>query len=202
MFSNDQPRSIGISNGTLQALIPYAGLFFCLLGIVYGPMATGGPLPEQAAERTKIAEGEYAIYERHNSGAVGPFQEEVYNFHESWTLWRTENGLYQVEGVRTFESPKDETHSNRFMVESYTQPYDNPRQGIRETEVGARFGPVVMRILAHANGLLLGRFGSETRDKVAYSIGKTVRTHLADFAFFIWRHHAGGRTGSNGSHPG
>jgi hypothetical protein len=117
LFSNDQPRSIGISNGTFQALIPYAGLFFCLLGIIYGPMATGGPLPEQAAERTKIAEGEYAIYERHNSGAVGPFQEEVYNFHESWTLWRTENGLYQVEGVRSFESPKDETHSNRFMVE-------------------------------------------------------------------------------------
>jgi hypothetical protein len=76
----------------------------------------GGSLPEQAAERTKIAEGEYAIYEHHNNGAVGPFQEEVYNFHESWTLWRAETGLYQVEGVRTFESPKDETHSNRFAV--------------------------------------------------------------------------------------
>ena len=76
-----------------------------------------GPVPEQAAERTKVAEGEYAIYEHQNSGAVGPFQEEVYNFHESWTLWRVEKGQYQVEGVRNFESPKDELHSNRFVAE-------------------------------------------------------------------------------------
>ena len=46
-----------------------------------------------------------------------PLQEEVYNFHESWTLWRVEKGQYQVEGVRNFESPKDEPHSNRFVAE-------------------------------------------------------------------------------------
>ena len=67
--------------------------------------------------RAKIAEGEYAIYERDISGALGPFEEEVYNFHESWTLWRVEKGQYQVEGVRNFESPKDELHSNRFVAE-------------------------------------------------------------------------------------
>ena len=117
MFSSDQPRSNAISRGTFRALISYAGLFSGLLGIVYGPLAMGGPLPEQGAGRTKIAEGEYAIYERDNSGAVGPFQEEVYNFRESWTLWRVENGQYHVEGVRRFESPKYETHSNRFVVE-------------------------------------------------------------------------------------
>ncbi len=117
MFSSDQVRSTTISRGTFRALISYAGLFSCLLGIVCGPLAIGGPLPEQGAGRTKIAEGEYAIYEHENNGAVGPFQEEVYNFHESWTLWRVKNGQYQVEGVRRFESPKYETHSNRFVVE-------------------------------------------------------------------------------------
>lgn len=117
MFSSDQPHSNTISKRAFRALISFAGLFSCLLGIVYGPLAMGRPLPEQAAERTKIAEGEYAIYEHSNSGAVGPFQEEVYDFHESWILWRVENGQYRVEGVRHFESPKDEAHSNRFIVE-------------------------------------------------------------------------------------
>ena len=112
-----QPRSTAILKGRFRALITYAGLFTCLLGIVYGPLAIGRPLPEQLGERTKVAEGEYAIYEHYGSGGVGPFEEEVYNFHESWTLWRVEKGLYQVEGVRRFESPKDELHSNRFVAE-------------------------------------------------------------------------------------
>ena len=117
MFASDQPRSAAISSGMFRALISYAGLFSCLLGIVYGPLAIGGPLPEQESGRVKIAEGEYAIYERDISGALGPLEEEVYNFHESWILWRAENGHYQVEGVRNFESPKDEPHSNRFVAE-------------------------------------------------------------------------------------
>jgi hypothetical protein len=66
--------------------------------------------------RTKIAEGEYAIYEEANSGAVGPFGEEVYDFHESWILWRTEKGQYEVEGERRFESPHDVKHDNRFLA--------------------------------------------------------------------------------------
>ena len=117
MFSSDQPLSTAVSKGTFRALISYVGLIFCLLGIVYGQLAIGGPLPEQGATRKKIAEGEYAIFEHANSIAGGPFEEEVYNFHESWTLWRVEKGQYQVEGVRRFESPKDEPHSNRFNVE-------------------------------------------------------------------------------------
>jgi hypothetical protein len=117
VLSSDQPCSAAILRCTFQTLIFHAGLFSCLLGIVYGPLAIGGPLPEQGAGRTKIAEGEYAIYERDIIGAVGPFQEEVYNFHESWTLWRLEKGQYQVEGIRNFESPKDELHSNRFVAE-------------------------------------------------------------------------------------
>jgi len=117
VLTGDQPLSVAISRCTFRALIFYAGLFSCLLGIVYGQLAIGGPLQEQEAGRVKIAEGEYAIYERDISGTLGPLEEEVYNFHESWTLWRVEKGQYQVEGIRNFESPKDELHSNRFVAE-------------------------------------------------------------------------------------
>jgi hypothetical protein len=65
----------------------------------------------------KIAEGEYAIVEQANGGAVGPFGQEVYDFRESWALWRDENDQYHVEGVRQFESPRDQLHSNQFSIE-------------------------------------------------------------------------------------
>jgi hypothetical protein len=117
MFSIKPMFSNAISRGTFRALISYVGLFFCLFGVVFGLLAIGRPLPGQGAGGAKIAEGEYAIYEHDRSGAVGPFEEEVYNFRESWTLWRSESGGYEIEGVRTFESPKDELHTNRFNVE-------------------------------------------------------------------------------------
>lgn len=85
--------------------------------------AAGGPNQQQAekakspSERTKVAEGEYVVLEGANGGAVGPFGEEIYNFHETWTLWRTAKGGYEVEGERRFESPKDITRSARFLVE-------------------------------------------------------------------------------------
>jgi hypothetical protein len=47
---------------------------------------------------------------------VGPFGEEVYDFHETWTIWRTETGSYEVDGNRRFESPKGTPHDNRFFV--------------------------------------------------------------------------------------
>lgn len=70
-----------------------------------------------ATSRTKIAEGEYAIYEEGNSGAVGPAGEEVFDFSESWTLWRNGKELFEVEGERKFESPRDVKHSDRFVIE-------------------------------------------------------------------------------------
>lgn len=82
-----------------------------------GPSVIGKLHAQQPSERTKIAEGEYTVVEHENSGATGPFGEEMYNFHESWTLWSAEKGQYRVEGVRRFESPKDEPHSNRFVVD-------------------------------------------------------------------------------------
>jgi len=117
VFTCYQPRSAPISRGALQPVIFCVCLFFCWPGIFSGRQASGNPLPGQEAGRTKIAEGEYAIIEHESNGAVGPFEEEVYNFRESWTLWRGEKGQYEVEGIRSFESPKDEPHSNRFLIE-------------------------------------------------------------------------------------
>ena len=68
-------------------------------------------------ERIKVAQGEYVVVEGANGGAVGPFGEEIYNFHETWALWRTVKGTYEVEGERQFESPKDLTRSDRFLAE-------------------------------------------------------------------------------------
>jgi hypothetical protein len=73
--------------------------------------------PPATTERTKIAEGEYAIYEEGNAGAFGPLGDEVYDFHESWTLWGNEKKQYRIEGERTFESPRYAAHKNRFVVE-------------------------------------------------------------------------------------
>jgi hypothetical protein len=84
----------------------------------YGQRSLTTPAFSTAATlQTKIAEGEYATYEQANSGAFGPFGEEVNDFHESWTLWRTEKGQYRVEGERKFESPRYSAHTNRFLVE-------------------------------------------------------------------------------------
>jgi len=101
----------------LRKFVYCVGLICCSLMLTHGRLAFGKPFEAQAAPRTKIAQGEYAVSEHNNSGAVGPFEQEVYNFHETWTLWRVEKGEYQVEGVRRFESPRGEMHSNRFTVD-------------------------------------------------------------------------------------
>ena len=69
------------------------------------------------SERTKVAQGEYVVLGGANGGAVGPFGEEIYNFHETWTLWRTAKRGYEVEGERRFESPKEITRSARFLAQ-------------------------------------------------------------------------------------
>ena len=71
---------------------------------------------QQKAERTKVAEGQYQVFQTKSTGAMGPFEGEVYNFRESWTLWRLSSGGYQVEGLREFDSPLGEFHSDRFQA--------------------------------------------------------------------------------------
>ncbi len=114
---SERASSSAHSRAASRGLHCCAALLCCFLAIAGARLAEGKPLAGQETGRTKIAEGEYAIFERGNNGAVGPFEQEVYNFHESWTLWRAGNGQYEVEGIRRFESPKDDPHANRFLVE-------------------------------------------------------------------------------------
>jgi hypothetical protein len=101
----------------LQILLFGAGIFLLAMPSLPARLAFARQYPHNTPSQTKIAEGEYAIHERHNGGAVGPFEEEVFGFRESWTLWRVASGEYRVEGVRRFESPKDESHANRFTID-------------------------------------------------------------------------------------
>ncbi len=71
---------------------------------------------DQNSQRVRVAAGEYQILQGANAGGIGSYAPEVYNFRESWTLWRLADGSFDVEGEREYESPKDELHSNRFSV--------------------------------------------------------------------------------------
>ena len=118
MFFRNKRLAAIASARSLRAAAFCAVIFFLtIISVLPARMAIAHPFPQETPGRTKIAEGEYAIHELHNGGAVGPFEEEVFDFRESWTLWRAENGEYKVEGVRRFRSPEDQSHSNRFTVD-------------------------------------------------------------------------------------
>lgn len=84
-------------------------------------MTAQGSRPAEPSQsnsaRTKLAEGEYVIYENSNDGAVGPFGEQIYNFDETWTLWRNRDKTYRVEGMRKYDSSDGENHSIRFAAD-------------------------------------------------------------------------------------
>jgi hypothetical protein len=68
----------------------------------------------QESRRTKVAEGEYKVTLEGDLGC-GPIETEVFHFSESWTLWRTGDG-YDLEGHRTYESPRDKLHDDWFVA--------------------------------------------------------------------------------------
>jgi len=68
------------------------------------------------SQRVRVAAGEYEVLQGAHAGGIGSYAPGVYNFRESWTLWRLADGSFDVEGEREYESPKDELHSNRFSV--------------------------------------------------------------------------------------
>lgn len=70
----------------------------------------------EGSKRVRVAAGEYQILQGANAGGVGSYAPGVYRFRESWTLWRLTDGSFEAEGEREYESPKDELHSNRFLV--------------------------------------------------------------------------------------
>jgi hypothetical protein len=71
---------------------------------------------ESAPQKVRVAEGQYRVYRQTNAGGIGPSAPGVYNFSESWTLWRLRDGTLEVEGERDYESPSDEPHSDKFTV--------------------------------------------------------------------------------------
>ena len=102
---------------SFRTFIVVSRFAFCVAGIASAQWLSGRPWQAQESPRAKIAQGEYVIHEKESGGAFGPFGEEMYNFHESFTLSEGEKGRYEVEGVRSFESPRDAPHSNRFTAE-------------------------------------------------------------------------------------
>jgi hypothetical protein len=73
------------------------------------------PVDAQQGDRVKVAEGEYRVSEEGDLG-VGPVETEIFHFRESWTLWRAQNGEYEVKGERSFYSPGDYIRKNRFVA--------------------------------------------------------------------------------------
>jgi hypothetical protein len=61
--------------------------------------------------RTRVAEGEYKVLSR---AGIASFVPAVYDFTESWTLWRLDDGTFEVNGTRNYRSPADEPHSDNF----------------------------------------------------------------------------------------
>ena len=83
-------------------------------GLLLGSVALSRQ--ESTSQKVRMAEGQYTVYKQQNAGGIGPFAPGVFNFTESWTLWRSPDGNLEVEGKRDYESPADEPHSNRFTV--------------------------------------------------------------------------------------
>lgn len=79
-------------------------------------VTTADGAQDDNSQRVRVAAGEYQILQGANAGGIGSYAPGVYNFRESWTLWRLADGSLDVEGEREYESPKDELHSNRFSV--------------------------------------------------------------------------------------
>ena len=108
-----------ITLATVVCLGATSVLLACSLGAeARHPRPAGQSTASSASElpRTKVAEGEYTIIKRSDFGAIGPFGEEIYDFRETWTIWRTAEGEYDVEGSQRFQSPENTPHDNRFIV--------------------------------------------------------------------------------------
>lgn len=70
----------------------------------------------ESEARTRVAAGEYLIKREPGEAGIGTYAPGLYNFSESWTIWRLSDGSFEVRGQREYESPKDEFHSNSFSV--------------------------------------------------------------------------------------
>lgn len=71
---------------------------------------------DNTSQKVRVAEGQYKVYKQTNAGGIGPFAPSVFDFSETWSLWRWPDGTFEVEGTRNYESPSDEPHSDQFTV--------------------------------------------------------------------------------------
>ena len=69
---------------------------------------------ESAAQKVHVADGEYCAYTQ-NAGGIGPFTPSVYNFRESWTLWRLTDGSLKVEVRETTNRPPTSRTAINFL---------------------------------------------------------------------------------------
>jgi hypothetical protein len=92
---------------------------FCAMNLLSARnrSTTNGPAFQQAnPERVEVASGEYQVFQGTNQGGIGSYAPEVYNFRESWTMWRLADGSFDAEGQRDYESPRGEMQRNAFFV--------------------------------------------------------------------------------------
>ena len=125
-----------------------------------GPKQAAGMQRSQSLEltrshqrdgQTRIAEGEYEVYEEGSNGAVGPFGEEVYDFHESWTLTRDSRDTYHVAGERRFRTRPDSPELRRpFVVELSRDLTINSMTEFSNLKWIPDSGPLTCRFLANA----------------------------------------------------
>lgn len=80
-------------------------------GITTAQQAAKQTREQTTPGRTRVAEGEYKVLAQ---SGIGSFDPAVYDFKESWTLWRLEDGTFEVDGTRDYRSPADEPHSDNF----------------------------------------------------------------------------------------
>lgn len=94
----------------------------------------------QDASRVKIAQGEYMLSTDGDLG-VGPVDTEIFGFHELWTLWRSADGNYEIDGERDFESPRGTPHRDTFLGSAHKGPAACQGQRICAASMDTRFRP-------------------------------------------------------------
>jgi hypothetical protein len=134
------------------------------------------------AARTKIAEGEYVMYEWENGGAVGPFVKEVYNIHESWTLFGLKRAATRSQDCESLNRPRT-NHCDRFVVELARDLAVVRIEEFAKLKWRPDSGPAVMRLFAGGAPLFLRRLRSKSRDTTANTPARALCPALADFAF-------------------
>jgi len=112
--------SVILSTGLAILVLPLSQFFYLPLsaadnyptGIASAQQAPSERSRESGISgRTRVAEGEYKVL---SQAGIGSFVPAVYDFRETWTLWRLEDGTFEVGGTRSYRSPADEPHDDNF----------------------------------------------------------------------------------------